>query len=302
MAVPPLSIAVIGLGHMGARHARCVAAHPDAVLTAVVDVDDAKRDTLAQELKCTAYDSADGLTGVVQAAVIATPTATHATFAAALLANGIGCLVEKPFVATAEEGKQVIATAQAANSVVQVGHIERFNPALVALLARMTESTVVRSMTARRISGASARVTDIDVVMDLMVHDIDAVLAVKRKPVVKVEAKGDKDEAQAWVTFGDGTVADLTASRAQPDQRIRDLVVTMDDGTFAVDYIGRTLAEVRRDGGKTPMPVKTDDALTAQLSAFIAAVRGGGVIVPADDAVSVMDVAWRVQRCLGLAS
>jgi predicted dehydrogenase len=297
-----VKIAVVGLGVMGERHARAVAAHPDAVLTAVIDIDAVKCNTLAKELSCTAYEDVSALPGAVNAAIIATPTATHASLAAFLLANGVSCLVEKPFVATVDEGAQLVQTAQTTGAILQIGHIERFNPAIRALLAHVTEevSADIRAITARRISGASARVTDIDVVMDLMVHDIDVALALKRKPVAKVDATGNAHEAEARVTFSDGSIAVLTASRARPE-RIRDLKVETGGGTFAVDYIARALSEIG-NGATNRLPVTADDALTAQLSAFIAAVHGDGVIVPADDATAVMDVAWRVQKALGLPS
>jgi len=305
VGVAPVKIAVIGAGMMGARHAKCVANHSGAALAAIVDPDDERRNTLAAEFRCTAYDIIAPLVGQVDAAIVAVPTAVHTEIAAVLLAAGIPCLVEKPFVSSQAEGEYLIRAARNRGAALQVGHIERFNPAIVALLARVTDPSDIRAMTGRRISGASARVTDIDVVMDLMVHDIDAVLALKRQPVVHIDATGDANHAQAQITFADASVADLTASRIHP-VRIRDLRVFMGDTGLEVDYVARTLTEIEIGGDgnsiSTSQPVQPGDALTAQLDAFITAVHGGPVTVPATDAMAVMDVAWRVQRALGLTA
>jgi predicted dehydrogenase len=296
MVPSPKRVAVIGLGVMGARHARAVAAHAGATLAAVVDVAEDARTAISKELDCAAYASIRDIIGKVDAAIVAVPTALHGTFALGLLDGGIACLVEKPFVASRDEGARVIAAAQARKVALQVGHIERFNPATIALLARAHDPSVLRTITARRISAASARVTDIDVIIDLMVHDIDVVLALKRQPVTDVTASGNADHAQAILTFRDGTTADITASRTQPG-RIRTLQATTDKGALEMDYIARTLTE----NGVT-VPVRDHDALSAQLGAFLAAVKGGDVIVSAADAMAVMDVAWRIQAALGLKS
>ncbi|TAL04674.1 MAG: Gfo/Idh/MocA family oxidoreductase [Rhodospirillaceae bacterium] len=303
MAPAPLKIAIIGLGVMGMRHARCVASHPDATLAVLVDVDRARRDAAVTEFGAACAETIGEIRGQADAAIVAVPTAAHAAIATSLLGQGIPCLVEKPFVASPAEGVRVAVAAKASGAALQIGHIERFNPAIMALFDRISDPSAVRAMTARRISGASARVTDIDVVMDLMVHDIDVMLALKRQPVVHVDAKGDANHAEASITFADASVADLTASRIHP-VRIRDLRVFLDNIGLEVDYIARSLTEIRTgDGGNavtTSQPVHTGDALVSQLDAFIAATRGDNIIVPATDALAVMDVAWRVQAALGL--
>lgn len=293
MSPSPIKLAVIGLGVMGARHARAVAAHPDATLAALVDMTSA-HDELAKELGATAYADFRDVIGKVDAAVVAVPTALHADVAAPLLNAGIACLVEKPFVGNYDEGRTLIAAAQARNVALQIGHIERFNPAMMALLDHVADPFSVRQVTARRISAASARVKDIDVIMDLMVHDIDAVMALVQQPVTGVSALGSADHAKALLTFRDGATAAITASRTEPG-RIRDLTVALNTGTLEMDYIARTLNEDGR-----ALPVRDHDALTAQLSSFLTAVRGDRVAVSAAEAMAVMDVAWRIQTALGL--
>jgi len=295
----PLKLAVIGLGVMGARHARCVAAHAGAQLTAVVDIDAALRGGLSKELGCAAYKTADELVDKIDAAIVAVPTALHADVAVTLLAAGIGCLVEKPFVSNRDEGARVVATAKARNAALQVGHIERFNPAVSALLAHVGDAAV-KALTVRRMNAGSARVKDVDVVMDLMVHDIDVVLALKRQPVVNVSATGNGDHARALLAFRDGTVADITASRTY-DGRLRDLHAVLENSALEMDYVARTLTE--KTGANTiALPVEADDALTMQLDSFLRAIKGASPVVSAADGLKVMDVAWRVQAALGLAS
>ncbi len=282
---------------MGLRHAKCVAAHPRAQLTAAVEVDPTRATV---DIGCPVFSDVAMLAGKIDAAVVAVPTAFHAPIAAPLLEAGISCLVEKPFVATAAEGKRLEDAAERGNATVRVGHIERFNPAMIALLADRPQG--ILAVQARRMSGASARVTDIDVVADLMVHDLDSVLAIVKQPVLSVTAAGTRDHAVASITFADRTTATVTASRVSP-ARIRDLDVLCTDRALRLDYLGRTLSEVT-PGPNAPhiMPrhVASNDALTLQLSAFLDAREGKTAGVTLDEAMSVMDLAWRVQAALGL--
>lgn len=296
-ASSPIRIAVIGLGPMGLRHAKCVAAHPRAQLAAAVEVD-ATRTTV--DLGCPIFPDASALIGKVDVAIVAVPTAFHAPIAVPLLEAGISCLIEKPVVATAAEGKRVAEAGARGNAVVRVGHIERFNPAMIALLSDRPQG--IAAIQARRMSGASARVTDIDVVADLMVHDLDSVLEIVKQPVTSVAAAGGRDHAVASITFEDRTVATVTASRIAP-VRIRDLDVLCTDRALRLDYLARTLSEITA-GPNAPhiMPrhVASNDALTLQLSAFLDARDGKDGGVTLDEAMAVMDLAWRIQAALNL--
>ncbi len=293
-ATNPLRIAVVGLGPMGQRHARTIAAHPHARLVMAVECDPSRA---KMEIGCPIVAASDDLVGQVDAAVLAVPTAAHAAVAVPLLKAGIHCLIEKPFVASPVEADRIREAAQAGGAVVRVGHIERFNPAIDALFVKAPRD--IRAISARRISGASARVTDIDVVMDLMVHDLDIVLALKPTPVQSVAAAGTRDHATALITFADGALATVTASRIAP-LRVRDLDVFADDTALHVDYVARTLGEYRRGSGDaaTSCEVPMKDALTEQLSAFLKACAGAATPVTADEARAVMDLAWRIQAAL----
>ena len=294
-------IVVFGLGIMGTRHARCVAAHSRAKLAATVDPDKTRHDAIAAELNCPDLEDPANTKIDFDAAIVAVPTAAHATVAVPLLEKGISCLIEKPFVGSANAGTEVIAAAKRGNTVVQVGHIERFNPAVTTLINRLNADTGADNIVARRISGASARVTDIDVVMDLMVHDLDVVLAIKGQPVAEVKATGNADHAEALLTFADGGAARLTASRAIQD-RSRDLTLTIGGATLHLDYIARTVTEAEGEDTPHPLAVPQHDALALQLDAFIASVRGTPSVASAAEAMVVMETAWRIQRALGIAT
>jgi predicted dehydrogenase len=281
---------------MGLKHARAAAAHADAVVAAAVEPDPAR---CPGDLGCPIYPDVAALPDTVDAAIIAVPTAAHVAAAAPLLARGIPCLIEKPVAASPAELHRLRTIA--GSTVLRVGHVERFNPAIVALADIAPDG--IRALLGRRLSGASARVTDVDVVLDLMVHDIDAVLSVKRRPVTDIAARGDRDHAVAVLAFDDGATATLVASRVAP-LRVRDLDVLTSAVAYRVDYLARSLHALRTENGQivaSPCPVPARDALAAQLDAFIAAVRGtADRPVTLAEAEAAMTVAWRVQAALGL--
>ena len=273
---------------MGMRHARTVAAHADAQLVAAVDPDPARH---VQDLGCPIHLTQDPLIGAVDAVIVAAPTLLHTNVAVPLMEAGIACLIEKPVALTRDEFAQLRAAA-GNGTIVRAGHIERFNPAIRALMAAQPQN--IRSLTARRISGASARMSDVDVIVDLMVHDLDVVRAIKGAPVTKVEATGTRDNATAVLTFSDGATATVTADRTTPT-RVRDLDVVTAAATYHVDYIARSLT---KEG--VAQTVAVEDALVAELTAFVAAVRGAANAVTLDEAEASMEIVWRIQKALAL--
>lgn len=293
----PLKLALIGAGAMGANYVRAVQSLADVRIVAVVDEKVERANQVGAVIGARAA-AALAYAGDVEAAVVAVPSAEHRAVAEPLLARGLHCLVEKSFALTAEDCRALMAVAERGGACLQVGHVERFNAAVQALLALDPKPAEMRSLTARRMNATSARVTDIDVVLDLMVHDIDVVLALKRTPVVEVQASGTKDHAVATLTFADGAAAHLTASR-MTEGRTRDLTMEMSDGAvFAVDYIERILT---KDGA--PLPVSGDaNNLGRQMTSFAHAIRTGTApAVSGAEALAVMDVVWRVQNVLGLS-
>lgn len=212
-----LKLAVIGAGHLGRIHARLASALPTIELVAVVDPIAAAREAVAGEFAAQAVADYRQLYGKIDAAVVATPTFLHHQVGMDLLQAGVHLLIEKPLAPTASQCQELVAAAQAGGLVLQVGHVERFNPALAAVAEHVRAP---RYIDATRASGYTFRSTDIGVVLDLMIHDIDVVLSLIDSPVVGVQALGQaifggqEDMAQARITFENGAVANLSASRA----------------------------------------------------------------------------------------
>ena len=209
-------MAVVGAGHLGRIHARIASSLPSVEVVAVVDPSAAAREAIARDTGATPLACHRELLGEVDAAVVASPTTTHFAVADDLMRGGIHVLVEKPLVSNSEQASELAAVARRKNVVLQVGHVERFNPALTAALDDLQSPKFID---ARRLGGYTFRSTDIGVVMDLMIHDIDIILAIDGSEIVDVEALGvsllggHEDIANARLKFASGCVANLSASR-----------------------------------------------------------------------------------------
>lgn len=218
----PIRLAVIGAGHLGRIHARIAAGLDDVRLVAVADPVEAVRRDVAQEVYTRSVADFRELIGEIDAAVLATPTSTHHTIGTELLAGGVPLLVEKPLAPTATEAGEMVHLARRQGIVLQVGHVERFNPALACAADELRDPKYIQ---ATRTSGYTFRSTDIGVVLDMMIHDIDVALSLARSPVESVGAVGisvlggHEDMATAWIKFASGCVAHLTASRVSFQQR-----------------------------------------------------------------------------------
>jgi len=215
----PLHVAVVGVGRMGLHHVRTYRKLPQAKLVAVVDADLERAQEIAEEFHCHAYACvADLLTAHpdLHAVSVATPTQHHLPAATPLLQHGIACLIEKPLASTSAQANQLVALAETHHAILQVGHTERFNPAVRAVAAM---GIPPRFIEVRRVSPMTFRSLDVGVVMDLMIHDLDIVLMLARSPLVQVQAVGvnvlgkHEDVANARLVFANGCVADITASR-----------------------------------------------------------------------------------------
>ncbi len=221
-----LRVGVVGVGHLGQHHARILAAMPGVELVAIADSRVEQAQTVASRCGTRAVDDHHALVDLVDAVTIAVPTVLHREVAGPFLARGIATLVEKPMAASAAESERLVEDARAGGAVLQVGHIERFNPALRAL-----EEMPIRPkfVNAERLSTYTFRSTDIGVVLDLMIHDLDLLLSLISSPVRSVAAVGvslfgdHEDVANARIEFEDGSIANLTASRASytPTRKMR---------------------------------------------------------------------------------
>jgi predicted dehydrogenase len=271
-----IRVGVIGTGVFGSHHARHYAANPAARLVAVVDADPARADAAAEKYGAAPLRHHRDLVGKVDAVSICVPGSLHQAIAADLMEAGIHLFVEKPLADTAAGAAALAKQAEKAGIVLQVGHIERFSPAFRALAARVG---AVRSIEAVRHSPWNGRSTDVDVVLDLMIHDIDLVLALVRQPVTSVEARGTvartafNDIVDATLRFADGTMAKLSASRLAEKPR-RTLQVAEEGGEYFADLGGPSLT-FSADGRTEEIPVAPADNLGAEIAAFLRSVADG---------------------------
>jgi predicted dehydrogenase len=278
----PIPVGVVGVGHLGRHHARLYADLPQARLVAVADRDLARARAVAAEFGCEAVADVAGLTGRVAAASVATPTVHHREAAVALLASGADVLVEKPIAASLDDADAILSAAEAAGRLVMVGHTERFNPAITAL-ARAVDAP--RFVEIHRLAGFTTRSTDVDVLLDLMIHDLDLLLWMDGSDVKSVDAAGvaaltDKvDIANARVRFASGCVANVTASRISAE-KLRRIRIFQSRTYIACDTGERKVERFRLVIGpdKKPviqrdlLPVDDGEPLRLELAAFLGAV------------------------------
>ncbi len=278
-----LRAAVVGVGHLGRFHAEKYAAHPGVELVAVVDIDEARARAVGEVLGATVLTDHQGLRGRIDCASVAVPTPRHYAVARDLLEAGVDVLVEKPLTTSVEEGKGLLELAVRGGRVLQVGHLERFNPAMRALGGRVTEP---RFIECQRLAQFGERGTDVDVVLDLMIHDLDLILTMVTSPVRAVEAVGvpvltpSVDIANARLRFANGCIANLTASRVSL-RRERKLRIFQPDAYFSIDFDERRGRVVRREPDDAGQPsltfedleVREGDALEEEIEAFVQAVR-----------------------------
>lgn len=244
-------IAVIGCGHLGRVHARLLSQLPQAELVAVVDPHSDPCDDVARELGVRSVRDYTELVGAIEAAVVAAPTCFHAAIARDLMEQGIHLLMEKPLAATHFDARALAAQADRCGTVLAVGHVERFNPAFLAAEHRCSQPLWIE---ATRTGGFTFRSLDVGVVMDLMIHDLELILALVNSPVVSVSAFGTsvvtpyEDLAEARLVFASGCVATLKASRTSPVAQRQMAIYSRDEHCF-VDFGQRTVRVVQRSAG-----------------------------------------------------
>ncbi len=292
---------VVGVGHMGREHARVYSLQQETEFVGIYDVDAETGRKISQQYQCRLFDSLEEMIGAVDAVTIATPTHSHFDTAAAFLKAGKHVLIEKPIANTTDEASKLVALADEENLVLQVGHIERFNPVLTALEERLTRPHFIE---AHRLSPYPGRSTDIGVVMDLMIHDLEIILHLVRSPVQSVDAVGvtvlsrAEDIANARIRFENGCVANITTSRISPE-KMRKIRVFQDDAYLSLDYQKQEGQIYRKEGlqiTRESIPVLKDEPLKRQLQSFIQCVRDSGQpVVSGDHATRALKLA--VQIC-----
>jgi predicted dehydrogenase len=250
-----LRLAVVGVGHLGRHHARILSAMPGVDLAAVVDVNRGRADEVAATTGARAYERPEAIAGEVDAVTIAVPTESHLDVALPFIERGVATLIEKPMARTGAEADALVAAAAKSGATLGVGHTERYNPAVATALPLVTSPRFVE---VHRLGVFPERSLDIDVVFDLMIHDLDVILALVRSEVASIEAIGVPvltprvDIANARIRFASGCIANLTASRISRE-RVRKLRFFQPDTYISIDYAAQDIEAyrlVRRDGGR----------------------------------------------------
>ncbi len=280
--------AVVGVGSMGRWHAQKFASLPQSELVAVVDKDLDRAEVVASEVGAPlALDDYRQLIGKVDAIALATPTSTHFEIAMLMLENGIHMLIEKPIAASIDEAGELVELAESKGLVLQVGHLERFNPAIVAIADRVQNPQFIES---NRIAPYKPRSLDVSVVLDLMIHDIDLVQSLTGSAMTHIDASGRSvfsdsiDVANARVRFDNGCIANITSSRISMKTE-RMLRIFQPDAYFSIDLHKKSVSSYRKRGDDpvtSPNDILAEqqsfdeaDALLEQARAFLASVAGG---------------------------
>ncbi|MFH7319923.1 Gfo/Idh/MocA family protein [Desulfurivibrio sp. D14AmB] len=280
-----IAVGVIGVGHLGKFHAAKYAAMPEAELVGVVDLDPAQAARVARECGTRPFGDYRELLGQVEAVSVVVPTVHHYQVARDCLEQGVDIMLEKPMTTTLEEADRLIALAEAGGRILQVGHIERYNPAVVALEGLLTRPLFIES---HRIHMFKPRGLDVDVVLDLMIHDIDIILSIVDSPISSIHTVGVPvvtpitDIANARIIFENGCTANITVSRISKDN-IRRLRIFQPKSYISVDYGKKSLMMIRLKDELNQLGLPQEeivtvalpeqDALEAELRDFIASVR-----------------------------
>ncbi len=279
-------VGVIGVGSLGVNHARIYAAMPEAELAGVYDVDAARAAKIASQYKTKSFQALEELAGAVEAASVVVPTDRHHEVGMKLIDRGLHLLVEKPIAATTAEAEDLVHRAQEKKVILQVGHIERFNPVLSSLEKMGSRP---RFIEAHRLApypppreGLHPRGTEVSVVLDLMIHDLEIILHLVGSPVKDIRAVGvpvlspSEDIANVRLLFENGCVANVTASRISPE-KMRKIRVFLEDAYVSLDYQNQSGELYRRAEGRITredVPIEKGEPLARELASFIRCVEG----------------------------
>ena len=295
-------VGVVGVGHIGKNHARLYAALPSAQFTAIYDTDRDLAQQRAAEFGVVAVASLEEFAEQVDAASIAAPTSTHFEIGRELLTRGKHLLVEKPIADNTAHASALAELAASRGLVLQVGHVERFNPVLGALEKRLTNP---RFIEAHRLSPYPNRSTDIGVVLDLMIHDLEIILHLVRSPVQTIDAVGvpvlsrGEDIANARIRFENGCVANITSSRISPEQ-MRKIRVFQENAYLSLDYQNQSGEMYRRTAEgltKEEVEIEREEPLKRQLASFIeCAATGRAPKVSGFQAAAALELAVEITK------
>ncbi len=310
--MPNFRAAVIGAGYLGRFHAQKYASLPQVELVGVVDPDPKAGEAVARETGCQAYANYRELLGKVDAVSVVTPTPLHHRVSMDFLESGAHVLVEKPITSTVEEARELVAAASRFGRILQVGHLERFNPAILAVESLLDRPRFVES---NRLAPFKPRGTDVSVVLDLMIHDIDLIQNIVGSSVSSIDAVGasvftdEIDIANARIRFENGCVADATASRISMKSE-RKLRVFQADAYLSIDLQQKVLTHVRKGSGAMQAGVPQveineqsfdpGDALRDEIVSFLECIETGRrPVVSGEDGLRALETATKIGELLG---
>lgn len=319
-------VAVIGAGMMGKNHIKTYKTLQGVELVGVYDIFPEAARAAAEMFGIKAFSSMEEVAKEVDAVSVVTTSVTHADVGEFFLNKGIHCLMEKPLATTEEGCLRLINAAKNNNVTLLVGHIEQFNPAVEQMHKILNNASMIRSLTAQRMSAASGRITDVDVAMDLMIHDVEVVLSLVKSKVSKIHAAAvrtpdhasGKDYITAVLEFENGVTANLTASRIT-QARVRTLTVTTDTNYIDMDFINQSInvhsqgrmPYVNQEeipewmnyglkGSVEQLFIPTNQPLQAELNHFIACINGKATPrISGENALAALKVLWEIQENLG---
>lgn len=287
---------------MGRHHARIFSELPECELVYVVDINKKQAKSVADEYGCKHETDFRRIIGNVDAASIVVPTVEHFKVAIEFLRSGTDLLIEKPITTTVSEGVGLIREAQKSGAVLQVGHIERFNPGMAEIVGKLNHPTLIET---QRRAPFNVRGTDVDVTLDLMIHDIDIILTLAKSRVKSVRAAGEcvvtdhLDIASAWIEFEDGCVAQATASRLSSD-KMRRVRIFERDRVTSLDFQSQdVLIKTKSKSGVNTDHIKPDpvEPLKAELASFLDCVETRRQpVVTGDDGIEALKVALKVSQ------
>jgi len=303
--------AVVGVGYLGNFHVQKYLALENVELVALVETDPERRADVEEKYKIKTYPKVDEILQMVDLVSIVVPPKYHFPIAKSCLDAGIHVLLEKPVTETVGEAEALIIAAKENNVVFQVGHLERFNPAVIALKEKVT---VPRKIHAERLAPYKARGTEVNVVLDLMIHDIDIILSLMPGEIDSIQASGrsvvsgDIDIAHAKIVFSNGCLVELSASRANQDQ-VRAMTIQQENSYVSVDYLNHEMvvgsiaadgktSERKEDAFVTKTAVGKDILMT-EIQSFVAAVENGhSPAVTGEDGKRALEVAIEISRAI----
>lgn len=321
-----IKVAVIGAGMMGKNHMKTYKSLNGVELIGVYDIFPEAAKAAAETFGIRAFSSMEEVAENVDAVSVVTTSVTHADVGEFFLNKGIHCMMEKPLACTEEECQRLISAADKNNVVLLVGHIERFNPAVEQMGKLLSDTSKIRSLTAQRMSAASGRITDVDVSMDLMIHDVEVIQSLVKSPVVNIQAASvktkespmGKDYITALLEFENGATANITASRIT-QARVRTLTVTTDTNYIDMDFINQSInvhsqgrmpyvnpenipewMNYGLKGSVEQLFIPTNQPLSAELNHFLSCVRGEATPrITGQNALDALRVIWKIQEKLG---